>query len=255
MTRVRDICEYMDRMAPPELQESYDNVGLLSGRMDAVVQAVYVALDVTRGVIDRAKEMGCQMLVTHHPILFHGRKNLREDDPEGAVLCHLIRSGLAVYSAHTNFDNAPMGTGDCLARALSMTGVEGPEPGLRIGDLPRAMGPEELAAFLRERMGGVPRLYGGKDAMRRAALCPGAGAFMARRAYDLGADVFITGEAKHHEILEAEELGLPLVDGGHYETEQFAINAFAEGLQKAADGLQWDIRVYRDPCKEEHHAD
>ena len=255
MCDIRSICGIMDNLAPPELREGYDNVGLLAGRMDGEVRGVYVALDVTRRVIDRAVSLDCQMIVTHHPILFHARKDLREDDPEGAVLCRLIRSGLALYSAHTNFDNAPYGTGDCLAKALSMTGVEAVAPGLRAGLLPEAMGPDELLSFLRERLGGVPRLYGGREGMRRAALCPGSGGFMARQAAAWGADVFITGEVKHHEILEAEELGLPLIDGGHFETEQFAINAFADGLQTALDALKYDVRVYRDPCKEEHHAD
>ena len=255
MQKVEDVCRVMDAIAPPERKEDYDNVGLLSGRMDGEVTGVYVALDLTGRVIDRAQRLGCQMIVTHHPILFHARKNLREDDPEGALLCRLVRSGIAHFAAHTNFDNAPYGTGDCLARALSMTDVEDGGGGLRIGLLPRVMDGDELVSFLRERLGGAPRLYGAKGPMRRTALGPGAGGFMARDAWRLGADVFITGEAKHHEILEAEEMALPLVDAGHYETEQFAINTFADGLQKGLNALQWNVRIYRDPCKEETHAD
>lgn len=253
--KIETVCRIMDEMAPPHLQEDYDNVGLLAGSSKTEVTGIYVALDVTKRVIERAQALDCQLIVTHHPILFRGRKNLREDDAEGALLCRLIRSGLALFAAHTNFDNAPYGTGDCLARALGLSEIADGGDGMRIGLLPQAMDAEELVEYVEARLGGRSRLHGGKAQMRKVALCPGAGGFMTCAAAEAGADVFITGEAKHHELLEAEELGLPIMDAGHYETEQFAINAFADGLQNALNALEWNIRIYRDPCKEETHAD
>ena len=156
--KVEVICQIMDQMAPPHLKEDYDNVGLLAGSMKTEVSGIYVALDVTRRVIERAQALDCQLIVTHHPILFRGRKNLREDDAEGALLCALIRSGMALFSAHTNFDNAPGGTGDCLAGALGLSDIEDGGDGMRMGLLPRAMNGAELVEYVERRLGGRPRL-------------------------------------------------------------------------------------------------
>ena len=96
----------LEQIAPRELSESYDNVGLLAGHPAQTVERVLVALDLTEGVVREAEKAGAQMIVTHHPIFFRGRKNIREDDAEGAAVCSLIRAHLALAAAHTNFDNA-----------------------------------------------------------------------------------------------------------------------------------------------------
>ena len=117
---VGQILDILNQMAPPELKEDYDNVGLLAGRPDRPVERIMVGLDLTEGLVREAAEWGAQLIVTHHPIFFRGRKNIREDDAEGAAVCALIRENMSLIAAHTNFDNAPCGVNDALAQALGL---------------------------------------------------------------------------------------------------------------------------------------
>ena len=112
---VKTVFDYLNEIAPFETAESFDNVGLLIGSMHAPVERILVALDATPAVVQEALDLDVQLIVTHHPILFRGRKNLREDDVEGRMLCSLIRSNIALIAAHTNFDNAVPGVNNALA--------------------------------------------------------------------------------------------------------------------------------------------
>ena len=153
------ILELLNAIAPLELAEEWDNVGLLAGRMDAPVDAVLCALDLNRRVLDEAVEQGAQLIVTHHPILFRGRKNLREDDAEGRLLCALVRSGVAMIAMHTNYDNARPGVNDALAAALNLRDVEALENGMRLG----TVGETDFGLFATEAeliLGGPIRCYG-----------------------------------------------------------------------------------------------
>ena len=118
---VGQILELLSRIAPLELAEEWDNVGLLSGHPDNPVERVLCALDLTEAVIEEAAMLGAQLIVTHHPILFRGRKNLREDDAEGRMLCALVRSNISLIAMHTNYDNACPGVNDALATVLDLT--------------------------------------------------------------------------------------------------------------------------------------
>ena len=127
---VAQVLELVNGIAPFELAEPWDNVGLLAGRPDAAVERVLCALDLRMNVLEEAVRKGAQLIVTHHPILFRGRKNLCETDAEGRLLCALARSGIAMIAAHTNFDNASPGVNDALAAALGLVlcGVEFAHP-------------------------------------------------------------------------------------------------------------------------------
>ena len=131
---VGDILSLIDDMAPFDTQAEWDNAGLLAGAPGKPVTKVLAALDVSVPVIEEAIKLGAELILTHHPILFHARKNLREDDPEGALLCALIRSGRSLIAAHTNFDQAEGGVNDVLARALGLQNIVPLDEGLRVGD-------------------------------------------------------------------------------------------------------------------------
>ena len=133
---IADIYRRIDEFAPFELQEDWDNAGLLAGSMNQPVEGILCALDLNGGVLREAIDKRVQLIVTHHPILFRGRKNLREDDGEGRLLCGLVRSGIGLIAAHTNFDNARPGVNDALAAALGLTDVQAWENGMRTGASP-----------------------------------------------------------------------------------------------------------------------
>lgn len=235
----------LNEMAPPELAESYDNVGLLAGHPDWPVEKILVGLDLTMGAVEEAEAMGAQLIVTHHPILFRGRKNLREDDAEGAAVCAMIRKGIGLIAAHTNFDNAEIGVNDALAEALGLDDIRPLPQGMRVGKLESVHTPESLGAMVEKRLGGRARIYAERPdaAIERVAVCGGAGGDFFELAACSGAQAFVTGEVKHHDALAAVAAGLCLIEAGHYETEHIAIKLLADGLQKKINAVQYNVTV------------
>ena len=240
---VAQILEIVNSIAPFELAEEWDNVGLLAGRPESPVERVLCALDLRPDVVEEARRRGCQLIVTHHPILFRGRKNLRETDAEGRLLCALVRSGVAMIAAHTNFDNASPGVNDALAAALGLENVTALENGMRLGDIKETdfgMFCEKAGAALRSPV----RCYGdGASRIRRVAVLGGAGEDFAFQALKAGADVYLTGEMAYHKGLDAADNGLCVVEAGHAATEYPAISLLCRGLQNAADAVQYGICV------------
>ena len=241
---VGQILGLLEGIAPLELAEEWDNVGLLAGNPDSPVERVLCALDMSAAVIDEAGALGAQLVVTHHPILFRGRKNLRDVDAEGRMLCALIRSNLAMIAMHTNYDNACPGVNDALASRLELRDVEALEEGMRVGVTDRGS-LRAFADFAASRLGGVVRRYGAPDApVRRVAVLGGAGEDFAWRAMAAGADVYLTGEMAYHKGTDAVENGLCVLEAGHAATEYPGILALSAALQKAADDVQYNIRVF-----------
>lgn len=240
---VGQVLELVNGIAPFELAEEWDNVGLLAGHPDRTVERVLCALDLRMEVVEEAVRKDCQLIVTHHPILFRGRKNLRETDGEGRMLCALVRSGISMIAAHTNFDNANPGVNDALAGALGLENVEALENGMRVGTIKQTdfgMFCEKAEAALR----GPVRRYGDSNRpICRVAVLGGAGEDYAGQALQADADVYLTGEMAYHKALDAADNGLCVVEAGHAATEFPAISLLCGGLQKAADALQYDICV------------
>lgn len=234
----------INEFAPFELAEEWDNIGILAGCAEQEVSGILCALDLNFKVIEEAKQKGCNLIVTHHPILFRGRKNLREDDAEGRMLCELVRGNIALIAAHTNFDNAVPGVNDALAAKLGLSNVQSLENGMRAGESADAtLG--ELCARAEEKLGGPVRCYGERNrAVHRVAVLGGAGGDFAPQAQAAGADVYVTGEIAHHKAWDAYQSGVCILEAGHAATELPAIEMLAEGLQKAANGVQWNVRIY-----------
>ena len=237
------VLKLVDAIAPFDLAEPWDNVGLLAGRPDSPVERVLCALDLRMEVIDEAVQRDCQLIVTHHPIMFRGRKNLCETDGEGRLLCALVRSNLSMIAAHTNFDNASPGVNDALAEALCLRDIAALENGMRVGTAaPTDFGTfcDRVSSILR----GPCRCYGEPDRpIRRVAVLGGAGEDFAEQAIAAGADVYLTGEMAYHKALDAVDNGLCIIEAGHAATEYPAISLLCRGLQKAADAVQYNICV------------
>lgn len=238
-----EIYERINEIAPFELQEEWDNAGILIGSEKQAVDTVLCALDLTPAVLSEAIEKGAQLIVTHHPILFRGRKNLREDDPEGRLLCGMVRKGIGLIAAHTNFDNAVPGVNDALAEKLGLAEVETLENGMRVG-VPAEKTLGEFRAKAAKTLGGPVRCYGEDNReISRVAVLGGAGEDFARQALLAGADVYLTGEMAYHKGLDAYQEGLCCLEAGHAATELPAMKMLAEGLQNGPDGVQWNLKV------------
>ena len=241
---VKQLLDIVNEIAPPELAESYDNVGLLAGHPESKIERVLVSLDLTEAVVREASQAGAQLILTHHPIFFRGRKSIREDDAEGAAVCALIREHMALIAAHTNFDNAEPGVNDALAEALSLSEVEAGPHGLRVGLLDRIYSVNGFLRYVDQTLNTRARLYAvDEKPIHRVAVLGGAGGDFFPEAIDLGADAFVTGEVSHHEALAACGKGLCVVEAGHYETEQISIKLLAERLQVRCDELEYNITV------------
>lgn len=212
-------------LAPRELAQSWDNVGLLVGDPDQQVESVLIALDITQAVVDEAAAKGCGAIVAHHPLMncaWSPVQNVRMDRPQGKLIATLLRSGISAICMHTNLDSAPDGVNDALAAALGLREVAPlGEDGIgRIGVLEKEMSLAAFAAFVKDSLGaGGVRYADGGHPVYRVAVGGGACGEYAALARDLGCDTFVTADLKYHDFQNAPGLGLNLLDAGHYPTE------------------------------------
>ena len=245
MTTVADILNYIETIAPPYMKESWDNVGLLCGRADRPVKKILVALDPFRSVIDEAVEIGADLIVTHHPLIFGEDVKAVSDSTEtGRCLLTLIENGIAAINAHTNLDMAPGGVNDVLAKRLALvnirvvdpsgTDAEGREWGLiRMGEVPE----QPLEAFLNrvKTLLGCEGLRYADGGKRVHKVCVGGGScggFITEAAKH-GCDTFVTSDIKYNQFRTAYELGVNLIDAGHFHTENPTMPVLADKLREA----------------------
>lgn len=229
---VQTILELLQQKAPLELAEEWDNVGLLVGDRTAEVTAVVVALDVTDAVLDRAMEVGAQLIVTHHPVIFDPLKTVTAD----TLVYRLVKAGMSVISMHTNADKAAGGVNDCLCEKLGLSDVEIAPDGLtRIGKLPASMTADVFASYVSQCLDTAVRVKAGSDMIRTVALCGGSGADLVLSLLNT-ADAALTGEVKYHEWLSVPS-EKTLVDGGHYATEVMVTERFCAWLHEAFPAL------------------
>ena len=243
MLTVQQVYDFINERAPFETQVAYDNSGLLVGHPNNEVTGIHFALDVTNNVIDEAIAHGANLIVTHHPMMFSPIKRLVETDYQARLLCRLIREGISLISAHTNLDQAAGGINDVLAQRIGLTDIQG-EGFVRVGTLPSPMTAGELAASISAALGDVVRVMGDASAqVEMVGMCSGSGADEWPAAAAMGAQAFLTGEAKHHIALEAADRGVVLLEAGHHATEEPGIFALAKALQTSELGVQYNVRV------------
>ena len=241
---VGEIEKIMAGLAPAETAEAFDNVGLLVGRRGAPVNKILVALDCTLDVVQEARRLGAELIVCHHPLLFHARKNLVEEEPEGKILCELVRGGISLFSAHTNLDRTELSGSACCAKMLGLRKLR-QDGYLFIGELDAALSARALANRLTALLSWPIRIYG-KEETLISVLAVAGGAYDEgwAQAQALGAQALLTGEVRHHNALSAAMSGFVLLDGGHYATEAPLVPALAEYLQKRLNDVQYAVRVY-----------
>ena len=249
--------EALERIAPKRLAEEWDNPGLLLGSPAQEVHKILTCLDVTDEVVEEAISQGADMIVAHHPLIFKGIKKLRTDLPLGARLQKLMVHGIAVAAAHTNLDTAEGGVNDVLARLIGLTDIqsfagkaeEGEDPTLgRIGYLPEAMSIEDFARQVKEALpvDYVRLVKADAKMVKKVALCSGAGSEFIAKAAFLGADAYVTGDVKYHEAQQAVEMGLHVIDGGHFGTEFPVAAVLRDRLAEELSGLKGEVEVVAD---------
>ena len=245
MTNVREVYEYIDSVAPFSTQEGFDNAGFLVGRVQNVSK-ILVALDITEDVVKEAADWGAQLIVAHHPVIFHPVKAVTEETVTGQILLALAENRIAAICAHTNLDAAHGGVNGCLARTLELSEIgqlcqagvdeKGRPYGIgRVGTVhQQGLSAAQYAAFVKEKLGSASVRYvdGGKP-VQKVAVGGGACGSMMADAVAAGCDTFVTADLKYDQFLEARALGLNLMDAGHFPTENVVCQPLAGRLAKA----------------------
>lgn len=238
--RMDDLIREIERIAPLELQESWDNSGIQIRTGNNEISKVLVALEINERVIDEAIGAGADMILTHHPLIFGGIQKVDDNDIIGSHIVKLIRRGINVYSSHTPFDKCIGGNNDFLGNILGIEDI-GPLPGdesciCRMGLLPRPMTCQEFAKYASETLNvdkqffnfaGVP-----DETVTKVGWCTGAGAEYLDLAVAAGCDIFVTGDVKYHTAQHARDLGMNILDCGHYGTEYIFAKNIASQLNK-----------------------
>ena len=245
--KIREIVGALEEFAPLSLQDSYDNAGLQIGLTeDAEATGALLCLDVTEDVLDEAVRRGCNMVVSHHPLLFRPCKSITGADYIERCIIKAIKNDIAIYSAHTNLDNAKDGVNYRIARKLGLTDIEVLDPkredeGTGAGIVGRLAEPMEKKDFIAH----VKKVFNA-DCVRfntwtgekvcRVALCGGSGAFLMSKAVSAGANAFLTGEVGYHRFF-GHESELLLLELGHFESEQYTLEILREVIEKAVPNL------------------
>ena len=237
MTTVSDILTFVETLAPRSMAMDWDNVGLNCGHSDRPVKKILVALDPFTHVCREAKEVGADLLVTHHALIWKPGF-INDTNNQGRNTLFLIENGIAHINAHTNLDQAPGGVNDTLAKKLAMVNVEiiNPKDGvglLRTGDVPE----QPLDAFLnrvKTLLGceGLRYVDGGKP-VRKVAVGGGSCADGMKEVLAAGCDTFVTSDIKYNQFWDAKDLGLNLIDAGHFHTENPVVAVLAEKIAAA----------------------
>lgn len=232
MYELQQICRFMEQWAPPALAEEWDNPGLL---VDAgsLVRRVLVTLDITPAVVEEAHRLGCQLVVSHHPVIFKPVRRLQSAD--AAFL--LARYGISALCAHTNLDAAEGGVNDVLAGLLELEDVQ-PLEGLgRVGDRD-SISPAQLAEQVGKLLNTPVLLADAGRPITRVAVVGGSGGEFFEAAARAGAQCLVTGEASHHHGLDALEQGVSVIVAGHFATEWPIVPEMARRLRQAFGELE-----------------
>ncbi len=232
--KAKDISAVIERFAPLDTQEKWDNSGLCVGSPEQEVHGVLVGFDCTPDLVAEAIERGMDMIVTHHPLIFGGLKKIDPDTFTGKAITMAVKHGIAVYAAHTNADKAQGGVTALMTARLGLKDVEPlVESNLaQAGLLERPMSGEEFVAFVKERFGLKALRCSDPSGItvRKVGLCGGSGSEFIPDAFAAGADAYVTGDISYHRFFC--DPGFMVLDIGHYESEVEIVNALFSILKE-----------------------
>ena len=245
MAVVKDVYHYLDEIAPFSTQMSFDNAGFLVGHAGQQADRILVTLDITEAAVREAANLGCQLIVAHHPVIFHPARTITDETANGRILLALTEQKIAAICAHTNLDAAVGGVNCALARRLELTDIDllvrdgedeqGRPYGIgRIGSTRQEWASvKEFAAFVKGQLGGASVRYvdAGRP-VKRVAVGGGSCGSMLSDAIAAGCDTFVTADVKHDQYLDARALGVNLMDAGHFATENVVVEPLAALLRE-----------------------
>lgn len=222
MAQIKEIYDYIDFLAPFESQADFDNSGLLLYKNDVEVKKVLLCLDITKAVVKEAKEKNCELIISHHPIIFSPLKSINYD----SVTASLIKADISALCVHTNLDKAEnIGVNVCLAKALKLHNIKlYKDEYLCIGELEKTLNSHEFAKYVKDSLSLKGARYTNSDTIKTVAVSSGAGSDAVTLKGKYNFDALVTGEIKHHHFLEASENNLCAVEAGHFNTEDIVIN-------------------------------
>lgn len=243
MATVKNIYDFINSFAPFETALSFDNSGLLIGNPETKVNKVLLALDITSEVIKEAVNISANLIISHHPVIFNPIRNLKFED----ITAKMIKNNLNAICAHTNLDVAEEGVNFYLAKKLELLNLspltyEENQPIGLTGFLKKEMDPKNFAEFVKISLGclGLRYTVTGRK-IKKVGVCSGSGGCFVDNAKKQSCDAFVTGEIKHSDILKANELGVMIVDAGHYKTENVIIEPLSKTLKQHFQNLEFII--------------
>lgn len=246
--KIKEVYDFIDSIAPYNTQCEWDNSGLMTGSLDEETESIMLCLDCTNDVIEQAVANNSKLIVCHHPLIFSPLKAVETDTP----VCNAIKNDITVISAHTNLDMADGGVNDVLSEKLGLSDCEKlfaeGAPFMRMGNV-KEQSATEFASFVAHKLGNGAEVYDSGRIVKRVAVCGGAGGEYIPEAFHAGCDTFVTGEAKHHERLEAQRLGINLIVAGHFSTEVPVLQKLCDKLLRAFPKHPICIAWEESPCK------
>lgn len=247
--KILEVLNALERFAPLPLQADYDNAGLQVGLTVAEVSGALLCLDVTEAVVDEAVSLGCNLIVAHHPLIFHKLSCVSDADFVQRIVIKAIENRITIVAMHTNLDSARGGVNHKMAQKMGLDnvqfigkrqeagGVEGGEGVM--GVLAEAMAADDFIGMLK-RVFDVECVQANqllRRPIKRVALCGGAGSFLLKEAMSTGADAFVTGEMHYHEYFDTEQR-IQIAVIGHYQSEQFTGEIFRSIIQRQCTGVR-----------------
>lgn len=235
---IKDIVNTIEEFAPLSCQESWDNSGLCIGSPYAEATGVLLGFDCTEELVDEAIRRGVNMIVTHHPLIFHGLKRISPDDPLGRMVIKAVSHGINIYAAHTSADKVVGGVSYAMASRLGLSDVEILDPDAEgyglgvVGNLPRQYSCEEMVALVKERFG-LEMLRCSKPLsvpVTRVAMCGGSGSSLVDKAMESGAQLYLTADVSYHHFFARD--GFMVMDVGHYESEKDIVDILFSLIKK-----------------------
>ncbi|HID03661.1 MAG TPA: Nif3-like dinuclear metal center hexameric protein [Desulfobacterales bacterium] len=253
--KITELLNSLEKIAPFELAESWDNVGLLIGDPERESCSVLLGLDPTLSLLEEAVSRGADTIITHHPCIFRPLSFVHTSSPDGAFLEFALAKKINVIACHTNFDSASPGVSDALAILLGLidlsplrriTSTENSDHGLgRIGSY---ASPLPFKEFMQQVLAALDLknvMFAGKppEVVQTVALCGGSGSDLVEEAFSQGADVYLSAEIKHSAARWAKEVGFCVIDGTHYATERPAIALLEKQIVAQALAADWDLQI------------